>query len=124
MELLARGSLWNTFVMVGHVRGFLEMVNASLADVVARLRGSQLWSGAEVHVQESLYDRIHAIDFSRDVLSIRTPRLLALRMADTGWSDLGHPERVMAVLQAAGLEPWWLKKWKAPERDLATKVAL
>jgi mannose-1-phosphate guanylyltransferase len=120
-ELLARGALWNTFVMVGHVRGFLEMVNASLADVLGHLRGSQLWSGAEVHVQDSLYDRGPAIDFSREVLSVQTPRLLALRMADTGWSDLGHPERVMAVLQAARLEPWWMKKWKAPERDLANK---
>ena len=123
-ELLARGSLWNTFVMVGHVRGFLEMASASLAGAVERLRGSQLWTGAEVHVQDSLYDSIPAIDFSREVLSVQTPRLLALRMANTGWSDLGHPERVMAALQAAGLEPWWMKKWKAPERDLAATVAL
>jgi len=123
-ELLARGSLWNTFVMVGHVRGFLEMVNASLADVVERLREGPLWAGEEVHIENSLYERIRAVDFSREVLSVQTPRLLALRMADTGWSDLGHPERVMAVLQAARLEPWWMKKWKAPERDLATRVAL
>jgi mannose-1-phosphate guanylyltransferase len=111
-ELLARGSLWNTFVMVGHVRGFLEMVNASLADVVGRLRGSQLWVGAEVQVQNSLYDHALAIDFSREVLSVQTPRLLALRMAGSGWSDLGHPERVLTVIQAAGLEPWWMKRWK------------
>jgi mannose-1-phosphate guanylyltransferase len=123
-ELLARGSLWNTFVMVGHVRGFLDMVNVSLAETVELLRGSQLWTGAEVLIPNSLYDRLRPIDFSREVLSIHTPRLLALRMANTGWSDLGHPDRVMAVLQAAGLEPWWMKKWTAPERDLATKVAL
>jgi mannose-1-phosphate guanylyltransferase len=111
-ELLARGSLWNTFVMVGHVRGFLEMVNASLADVVGRLRGSQLWVGAEVQVQNSLYDHALAIDFSREVLSVQTPRLLALRMAGSGWSDLGHPERVLTVIEATGLEPWWMKRWK------------
>ena len=28
-QLLERGALWNTFVMVGHVRGFLEMVKAA-----------------------------------------------------------------------------------------------
>jgi hypothetical protein len=49
-------------VMGGHVRGFLEMVNASLADVVGRLRGGQLWVGAEVQVQNSLYDHALAID--------------------------------------------------------------
>jgi len=32
MDLLRRGCLWNTFVMVGHVRGFLEMVNISLSE--------------------------------------------------------------------------------------------
>jgi mannose-1-phosphate guanylyltransferase len=37
-ELLARGSLWNTFVMVGHVRGFLDMVNVSLGETVELLR--------------------------------------------------------------------------------------
>ena len=44
-----------------------------------------------------------------------------LRMGPTGWSDLGHPERVMAVLRAAGLEPWWVKKWTALTRDLPTE---
>jgi mannose-1-phosphate guanylyltransferase len=117
-ELLARGALWNTFVMVGHVRGFLEMMNASLADLVERLRGSRLWAGAEVQVQNSLYDRALAVDLSREVLSVQTSRLLALRMADTGWSDLGHPERVLTVLQAAGLEPWWMKRWKTSEWGL------
>ncbi len=104
-ELLARGALWNTFVMVGHIRGFLEMVNASLADVVARLREGPLWVGAELHIENSLYERIPAVDFSWEVLSVQTRRLLALRMAGAGWSDLGRPERVLTVLEAAGLEP-------------------
>jgi mannose-1-phosphate guanylyltransferase len=123
-ELLARGSLWNTFVMVGHVRGFLEMVNASLAEVLGRLRESRLWAGVEVHVQDSLYDRVPAIDFSREVLSVQTPRLLALRMTGTGWSDLGHPERVLTVLQVAGLDPWWMKRWKTSEWSLVTEAVL
>jgi mannose-1-phosphate guanylyltransferase len=123
-ELLARGSLWNTFVMVGHVRGFLEMVNASLADVLGRLREGPLWAGAEVHIENSLYERIRAVDFSRDVLSVQTPRLLALRMADTGWSDLGHPERVLTVLQTAGLDPWWMKRWETSQWGLVTKPVL
>ena len=99
--------------MVGHVRGFLEMVNASLADVLGRLRGSRLWAGAEVKVQNSLYERIPSIDFSREVLVAQTRRLIVLRMVPTGWSDLGHPERVLAALQTAGLEPWWMRRWKA-----------
>jgi mannose-1-phosphate guanylyltransferase len=123
-ELFLRGSLWNTFVMVGHVRAFLEMVDVALAGVVNQLRGNRLWDGLEVHIQDSLYDGIQSADFSRQVLQVQTSRLAALRMGRTGWSDLGNPERVMAVLQATGLEPWWMKKWKAPGRDLATELIL
>jgi len=77
-----------------------------------------------VNISDSVYDRIHSIDFSRKVLSVQTRRLVALRMGRTGWSDLGHPERVLAVLQAAGLKPWWMKKWRAGGRELATEAAL
>jgi mannose-1-phosphate guanylyltransferase len=113
MDLLRRGWLWNTFVLVGHVRGFLEMVNVPLAEIVDQFRGNHLWTGSEVCIQKSFYDRIPSIDFSREVLATQTPRLIVLRMVRTGWSDLGHPERVMAALQAAGLEPSWMKRWKA-----------
>jgi mannose-1-phosphate guanylyltransferase len=118
-ELLERGSLWNTFVMVGRVRSFLEMVNAALAGLVEVFRKSHVWTGAEVHIEDSLYERIHSVDFSREVLSLQTRRL-----GHTGWNDLGHPERVIAVLQAAGLEPWWMKEWQAPRRPPAVAAPL
>jgi mannose-1-phosphate guanylyltransferase len=121
-ELLERGSLWNTFVMVGHVRGFLEMVNSTLADIAGQLRGQRLWAGSEVHIPDSLYDRMPAADFSRDVLSAGASRLMALSMGNTGWSDLGHPERVMAVLDGVGLKPWWMAGWQAPRRVPAMQV--
>ena len=115
-ELIERGSLWNTFVMVGHVRSFLEMVNAALKGLVESFRKNQVWAGAEVHIADSLYEGIHSADFSREVLSVQTRRLVALQLGRAGWSDLGHPERVMAVLRAAGLEPWWMKEWQVPRR--------
>jgi mannose-1-phosphate guanylyltransferase len=123
-ELLGRGSLWNTFVMVGHVRGFLELVNHSLPELLKHLRGSPLWAGVEVQVEKSLYERIPSADFSRDVLSVQIPRLLVLRMASTGWSDLGHPDRVLTVLKAAGLKPWWMKRLKTSERGPVDKAVL
>ena len=123
-ELIDRGSLWNTFVMVGHVRGFLEMVNAALTGLVEAFRKSPLWAGAEVHIADSLYDGVHSVDFSREVLSVQTGRLVALQLGHAGWSDLGHPERVMAVLQAAGLEPWWMKEWQIPRRRPAAAAPL
>jgi mannose-1-phosphate guanylyltransferase len=123
-ELLERGSLWNTFVMVGHVRSLLEMVNSALGALLQTFRKSQMWAGSEVHIQDSLYDRIPSVDFSREVLSVQTRRLRALQLGRTGWSDLGHPERVITVLQAAGLEPWWMKEWQTPRRLPAGAVPL
>jgi hypothetical protein len=112
---MERGSLWNTFVMVGHVHGFLQMVSLALTGLVEAFRESQVWTGAEVHIQDSLYEGIPSTDFSREVLSVQTGRLVALQL-DAGWSDLGHPERVMTALQATGFKPWWMKEWQAPRR--------
>jgi mannose-1-phosphate guanylyltransferase len=113
-KLIEGRSLWNTFVMVGHVRSFLEMARVAVPGVVEALRQSRLWAGLEVHIQDSLYERIHSVDFSREVLTVQAKQLVALQLGrQAGWSDLGHPERVMAVLLAAGLEPWWMKEWKS-----------
>jgi mannose-1-phosphate guanylyltransferase len=127
--LFEGGSLWNTFVMVGHVRGFLEMINVAqtrLVDVFRRnvkaFPGSRLWAGAEVHIQDSLYDRIPSVDFSREILAAQSQRLVAVRL-DADWNDLGHPERVMDVLQAVGLKPWWKRAWQMPKRS-STTVAI
>ena len=128
-ELIERGSLWNTFVMIGHVRSFLEMVNAALPGLVETFRENELWAGVEVHIQDSFYNRIDSVNFSREVLCVQTRRLIALPLGRTIWSDLGHPERVMAILKAAGLEPWWLREWQTPRRppvvaDPLTKPAV
>ena len=53
------------------------------------------------------------VDFSREILSVQAKRLIALKLGQVDWSDLGHPERVMAVVQAVGLEPWWINQCKS-----------
>lgn len=122
-ELIARGSLWNTFVMVGHVRGFLEMIRAALPEVVDFLRQSELWAGCEAHIPEPVYEAIRSINFSEEVLSVQTRRLVTLRQGLTGWNDLGHPERAVAVLRAAGMEPAWMKEWQTPRRSVPASLA-
>jgi mannose-1-phosphate guanylyltransferase len=123
-QLLERGSLWNTFVMVGHVRGFLKMVNTALNGLVEALRKSRLWAGSEAHLDDSLYEHIQSADFSRQVLTVQPQRLIALRLASGGWSDLGHSERVTAALRAAGVEPWWMTEWQALRRHAAVAALL
>jgi mannose-1-phosphate guanylyltransferase len=116
-KLLSRGALWNTFVTVGHVGAFLEIMNVALSNFAKCLRTDQLWSGSEIHIPDSLYKNLRPVDFSRDVLSVQARRLVVSRMGETGWSDLGQPKRVLAAIRSAGLEPWWTKK--LPQRRMA-----
>ena len=51
-QLFERDSLWNTFVMVGHVRGFLEMVRAARPGVLDTFNGHRLWNGTEAYIPE------------------------------------------------------------------------
>jgi hypothetical protein len=102
--------------MVGRVSAFLQMVAAARTGLLRAFPPERLWSGAEVILPAWLYDHFYAIDFSRDVLSLQTHRLIALKMEHTEWNDLGRPEGVMAVLNASGLKPWWMKEWHALRR--------
>ena len=77
--LLDRGCLWNTFVMVGRVRAFLDLLRKAIP------AGTPVFG-----------------DFSKQVLSALPDRLAVLRLDNVGWSDLGTPERVMAAAGGAG----------------------
>jgi len=110
--LLRKRSAWNTFVMVGRVRAFLEMVARTIPDVLKAVRQARLWTGSEAHIDDSVYDQVPSSDFSRQVLSVENRRLLVLRVRDLGWSDLGHPGRVLAVVERSSSKPSWLKEWR------------
>jgi mannose-1-phosphate guanylyltransferase len=108
--LLGDRSVWNTFVMVGHVRSFLEMAAQAIPDVLEGVRQTELWTGSEMYIEESVYNKLFCSDFSKEVLSPEAPRLLVLRVRDLGWRDLGHPGRVLDVLEESGSRPRWLTK--------------
>jgi len=105
--------------MVGRVRAFLEMVAQAIPDVLEALRRARLWTGSETRIDDSVYDQVLSSDFSRHVLSVEISRLLVLRVRDLGWSDLGHPGRVLAVLEKHNSKPRWMKAWKQAERAAA-----
>jgi mannose-1-phosphate guanylyltransferase len=120
LSLLGRGhAAWNTFVMVGHVGAFLEMIAQAIPDVLSAVRQARLWTGSETHIEESVYNGVPPCDFSRRVLSAETARQTVLRACDLGWSDLGRPETVLAALEENRLKPWWLTDWMRRERTPA-----
>jgi len=90
--LLDQGALWNVFIMAASVRTLLSLFDSKYAPVIAAMRGLE---GANL---ESLYERLSSVDFSRDVLEGRESMLRVLTVPHCGWTDLGTPERVGAIL--------------------------
>ena len=105
-ELMERGCLWNSFVMVGYVAAFLDLIRRTLPDLVASfepIRSVSLTAPGETTLNE-VYARVRATCFSHDVIAVRPQDLAVLRAAGLGWSDLGEPGRVLSVLGRKGLQ--------------------
>ena len=105
--------------MVGHVRAFLQMVQATLPDLLGMLGSARMWAGEETHIENSLYKRIPSVNFSQRVLSAETNKLAVLRLNDVGWSDLGDPGRAMMAVRESGCESRWIREWKFAKRCCA-----
>ena len=110
--LRERGSLWNTFVMVGHVKAFLDIIRSTLPDLLEVLASARLWDGVETHIDASLYESIPSVCFSRRVLSAEAGRLAALRLNDVGWTDLGDPRRAFMAANDSSCEARWMQGWR------------
>jgi mannose-1-phosphate guanylyltransferase len=103
--LMERGCLWNSFIMVGHLRAFLNLIRHALPGLVEAFESirSSLFTTSERTALRDLYCRIRATSFSQDVLSVQPNGLAVLRATGLGWSDLGEPSRVRCVLERKGV---------------------
>ena len=105
LTLVERGCLWNSFVMVGHVGGFVNLIRRTLPTLLASIeslgpaRSTLKSRGASC----DLYSGISSADFSRDALSARPGDLAVLCGLGLGWSDLGEPHRVLSALGRNGI---------------------
>lgn len=108
-ELLKQGCLWNTFVMVGSISAFLEMIRQTVPDLFETFNAALLCRepGYEERKMQSIYDRLNPSDFSRKVLALSTKKLFVASCGEVGWSDLGEPRRFISALAENGQEnPW------------------
>ena len=114
-ELLERGCVWNTFVMVGRAQAFLDLIRAgapAIYQAFEPLRAiPESWSSN--HRLDTIYPSLTPADFSRLVLSTTPDRLGVWCLGDVGWSDLGDPRRVMTVLDEAGIANEWMNSWRS-----------
>lgn len=106
-RLIRRGGLWNSFVMVGRVARFLELLAEVHPDAVGRLAAVARDPAALARA----YGALPAWNFSRNFLQRIAGELLVLRGERLGWSDWGTPEAVERTLVALGLVP----PWRVPE---------
>lgn len=110
-QLLGRGALWNSFVIVSRPRTLLALFAETLPALVDLLDGGpEMAAKGPVEIDaerdserrlERLYAGLPAIDFSKMVLSPRPDALTVLPVKGVDWNDLGHPARVDAVRACA-----------------------
>jgi mannose-1-phosphate guanylyltransferase len=105
-NLLERGCLWNSFVMVGRVDSLLQMTRQALAELYKSFAAvvPTFGSAAEADAVRELYARIPETNFSHQVLAARPADLAVMRVGQVGWSDLGEPARVLSTLARLGLQ--------------------
>lgn len=113
-RLMDRGCLWNSFVMVGRVSAFLNMVRRTLPALLDTFESMEATTPRtrEDGALRRLYDSIPDANFSDDVLAVSSRSLAVLRADALGWSDLGEPQRVFSIARlhevVGGLENGWL----------------
>jgi mannose-1-phosphate guanylyltransferase len=94
-DLFRNGSLWNTFVMVGRAHSFLQMARDTVPALLKLFESenARQESGGEIRIADGIYDQIAPTDFSRHVLTSVADRLMALRLSNIEWSELGDPAK-------------------------------
>ncbi len=110
-DIIRRGGLWNSFVMVGRVARFIELLREIRPDDVARLAHVP----ADAEALALAYDEIASWNFSRDFLTRIPEHLVVDRAHDLGWSDWGTPEAIERTFATMGLVP----PWRVPQRATA-----
>ena len=119
--LFDQGSLWNTFVMVGKVFAFLEMICSAMPGLLKTFQSFPALHapGDEVRIPDALYAAIPGIDFSREILAAETQRLIVQQLGAVTWNDLGDCDRALAALACEAGEPAWVKSWRGAKPPMA-----
>lgn len=97
-ELLDRGGLWNTFVMVAEAQTLWEMAEERMPAQAALIRACVSQGGAEGPCLARTYEQIEDANFSRAVLENATA-LGVVCARGCGFSDWGSPARVLDSLR-------------------------
>jgi mannose-1-phosphate guanylyltransferase len=103
MELIGRGCFWNSFVMVGCVGAFLNLVEQAARCLFGSFQaiGPAFFTDDEEAVVHNLYRSIPSSSFSTDVLSV-CPGNLAVLCSTLEWTDVGDVGRALSLMGCEG----------------------
>ncbi len=100
VELLRRGCLWNSFVMIGRVDVFLSLVRRALPDLCEAFESIRktLFTEEEGQAMLDLYLSLPSTSFSHDVLSVCASDLAVLCSKALSWTDVGEVDRALSLI--------------------------
>lgn len=98
-ELYRRSCLLNTFVIIGTVSSLIGAIASALPSMYISLNLAQsaLGNALKEVMTRAAYARISRVDFSQSVLAGQAHKFAVMPITDVEWSDLGEPERVIAL---------------------------
>lgn len=99
-ELFANGGLWNSLLMAASVEALWALAERELPaqTFLLQLYGrSSRGLGAE-QLLSRIFERLPRADFNRALLA-KASGLTVTEVAESGWSDLGTPQRVLDSLR-------------------------
>lgn len=98
-ELFHRACLLNTFIIVGSVSSLIRTIASALPSMYTAMNDAQSVLGHALEGVEmrAIYSRMAWADFSESVLASRPDKFAVMSVSDVEWSDLGVPERVIAL---------------------------
>src|SRR5262249_28385732 len=102
-EMVRRGALWNSLVMVARVRRVLELLRTVRPAEGAMLEDMTF----DVAALATRFDRLQPWNLSHGFLSRMPEHLVVTRAGDVGWSDWGTREAIERSLAAIGVVPPW-----------------
>jgi mannose-1-phosphate guanylyltransferase len=93
-ELMQRGGLLNTLMIVANAGALLHLYELALPRLTGGFLGLESAERGGRSALANLYLRLSSHDFSREVLECFACHFAVASVPDCGWSDLGTPERL------------------------------
>lgn len=108
--ILARGGLWNSFVMVFHLRRMLDLIQQVLPVEFEEIRTLP----SDPVAAAACYHELRPWNFSTQFLARVPEHLVVLRVDNVPWSDWGTPQAIERTFKLLKKRPPWRTRKLAP----------